>query len=255
MVYEIKENFLDAETQEKVNARVYDPEVPLDQDCEDNSSIPSSTIIQMGPKRFYPESLKKYLNGEEIEISNDMLIDFFIFEGSSASRKSLMEALNPAEDGAIDLELEQSYLYQNEDDGVEIEIHIPNPDDFLPCEQFLYNSMIKKIGETFPAYKDAIPYYTAVRCFQSWDFESFHSDQKEGTTFLYFTNLNYDIERRGEVQFLNGENQLETILPIPNRIVRCDSNATYRHNPFIHLPEQSDIDKFVVEIKYEIPFE
>jgi|DEB0MinimDraft_10_1074344.scaffolds.fasta_scaffold01984_4 hypothetical protein len=258
MVYEIKKDFLDAEAQKEINQKVYDPEIPLDNDCDDidpNKVVPTSTIFKIGPTRFFPEALKKYLNGEEIEISTEMLIDLFIFEGSSASRESLIEALYPAEDGSIDLEMEQTYLYENEDDNVEIEVHIPNPDDFLPREKTLYNLMVKNIGKHFPSYKDAIPYKTVVRCLQNWDFESFHSDQKEGTTFLYFTNLDYDIERRGEVQFLTGENEIESVLPIPNTIIRCDSNATYRHNPFIHISDQTDIDKFVVEIKYDIPFE
>lgn len=247
MFYEIKDNFFNTEVQKEINRIVYDPELPLDSEqVGDNAS--DYFVSYIGPNRFYPEALKKYLNGEEIEISNDMLIDLFIFEGVELSREQILKFLI-SED--LDITMEQTVLFEDQ----VTEACIPNSFDFIPCQEFLYKNLIKKIGEEFPVYKDTIPIKTIIKQFSCWDFEMFHHEDKPSTTFLYFTNLEYDVERRGAVDFLSDGNEIVSIQPFPNRIVRYDSSVKSRHNPFIHINDKHDLHKFVIEIKYEIPFE
>lgn len=256
MVYEIRENFFDAETQKNINTRAYDPELPLDNDFEGKdieSYVPTTLVTYMGPERFYPVILKKYLDGEEFEMSIELLVDLFEYEGVDCPREKLVAALSQDD---LDLSLEQRVAFDVDDnEDVEVDLEIPDPSNFIPREEVLYKSLVKKIGDEFPKYKDYFPYFAVIRSMDSWDFDTFHKSDKEHTTFVYFTNLEYDIDRRGSLDFLVGENDVDSILPLPNRLVRYDSTSTIRHNPFVHLEEKPDFQKYVIELRYEVPFE
>lgn len=257
MVYEIRENFFDTETQKNINTRVYDPELPLDNDYDGHdleNYVPTTLVTYMGPERFYPAILKKYLNGEEFEMTVDVLADLFVYEGVECSREILVKALSQDD---LDLTLgEQTVAFDvDEEEDEEVDLMIPDPSNFIPREEVLYKSLVKKIGDEFPKYKDYFPYFAVIRSMDTWDFDTFHKSEKEHTTFVYFTNLEFDIDRRGSLDFLVGENDIDSILPLPNRLVRYDSTSTIRHNPFVHLNEKLDFQRYVVELRYEVPFE
>lgn len=82
-----------------------------------------------------------------------------------------------------------------------------------------------------------------VNCFAPSENPFFHTDWKDGVTFLYYPTDGWALDDGGETQFyINGE--IKGIVPQPNRIVYFDANILHRATTF------RDRHRFTVAIKY-----
>ena len=66
-----------------------------------------------------------------------------------------------------------------------------------------------------------------VNLFAPRELLNYHTDGDEGTTLLYYANLDYDINEGGETKFISENNTLISVLPIPGRVVFFPAN--YKH--------------------------
>ena len=81
-----------------------------------------------------------------------------------------------------------------------------------------------------------------VNCFAPSETPYFHTDGK-GITFLYYPNLEWNLQDGGETQFYVDGNILG-VPPLPNRLVMFDGEIVHRATSF------RDRYRFTVAIKY-----
>jgi len=109
--------------------------------------------------------------------------------------------------------------------------------------QILNQIAIKMMDET----KDLVPknfnlYRMYINCFAPSECPYFHTDG-EGITFLYYPNLEWNLQDGGETQFYVDGNILG-VPPAPNRLVMFDGEIVHRATSF------RDRHRFTVAIKY-----
>ena len=81
-----------------------------------------------------------------------------------------------------------------------------------------------------------------INCFVPGENPYYHIDG-EGLTFLYYPNLDWDVQQGGETQFYIDEN-IYGIIPKPNRMVVFDGMILHRATSFRNQ------HRFTVAIKY-----
>lgn len=109
----------------------------------------------------------------------------------------------------------------------------------------IFNLFSTTIEEKFPEYKPENVTRLYVNCFAPSENPYFHSDGKTGTTFLYYPNLNWNLDDGGETQFFIDGN-LYAVAPIPNRLIYFDANIMHKATTF------RDRHRFSIAIKYNI---
>ena len=87
-----------------------------------------------------------------------------------------------------------------------------------------------------------------INCFAPSENPYFHTDfsVKECVTFIYYPNMEWDMDWGGETQlFIDGE--IRGIIPKPNRMIYFDSSILHKATPF------RDNYRFTVALKYVVP--
>lgn len=82
-----------------------------------------------------------------------------------------------------------------------------------------------------------------VNCFAPSENPYFHTDGEEGITFLYYPNMNWDLQEGGETQFYINDD-IYGITPVPNRIVIFSANIKHKATTF------RNNHRFTVAVKY-----
>ena len=82
-----------------------------------------------------------------------------------------------------------------------------------------------------------------VNCFAPNENPYFHTDGDNGLTFLYYPNMDWDLQEGGETQFYINDD-IYGITPIPNRMVVFDANIQHRATTFRNQY------RFTLAIKY-----
>lgn len=109
-----------------------------------------------------------------------------------------------------------------------------------------YNIFVDKIEDKFPQMKKLDMYRMYVNCFAPSEQPYFHTDGSDDEyTFLYYPNMDWDVDRGGETQFFV-DNTFYGVVPIPNRIVLFDASLLHKATSF------RDRHRFTVAIKYGI---
>lgn len=96
----------------------------------------------------------------------------------------------------------------------------------LKEDSFTYKSLLSFISSNEVLQNKTI-YRAYVNLFAPGEYANYHTDGDEGTTLLYYANLEYDINEGGETKFLSENNTLISVLPVPGRVVFF--SADYKH--------------------------
>lgn len=113
----------------------------------------------------------------------------------------------------------------------------------IPETEFVYKLFKKKIADKCPFVSKLKLYRMYINCFAPCENPRFHTDGN-GMTFLYYANVDWDVQQGGETQFLL-DGSIYGVLPIPNRIVMFDGTILHRATSF------RDAHRFTLAIKYE----
>ena len=113
----------------------------------------------------------------------------------------------------------------------------------IPETEFVYKIMKKTIYDRHEKVQQMKLYRMYVNCFAPNENPYFHTDGDKGLTFLYYPNMNWDLQEGGETQFYIN-NDIYGITPVPNRMVVFDANIQHRATTF-----RND-HRFTVAIKY-----
>ena len=158
--------------------------------------------------------------------------------------------------------MEAAYFYGESDPK---ELFIPQDCTGLVHEVYYHTKSIKTVDQKkffylfstsiekkFPKYisKDMTRLY--INCFAPSERSHFHTDgpsleDKDGTTFLYYPNNDWNLDEGGETQFII-DNNIFGIPPVPNRLVSFDVDILHTATPF------RDRHRFTVAIKYGIDY-
>lgn len=109
--------------------------------------------------------------------------------------------------------------------------------------EFIYKLLNRRILETFDFLQSLKMYRMYVNCFAPGEKPYFHIDDQTGYTLLYYPHLDWKLDDGGETQFYLEEN-LQGILPVPNRLAIFDASILHRATPF------RNGYRFTVAIKY-----
>lgn len=109
--------------------------------------------------------------------------------------------------------------------------------------EFVYKLLNRKILNTFDFLEPLKLYRMYVNCFAPNEASYFHIDHETGYTLLYYPHMEWSLNDGGETQFYIDEN-LQGILPVPNRLAIFDASILHRATSF---PNQY---RFTVAIKY-----
>ena len=93
--------------------------------------------------------------------------------------------------------------------GMTTELSVNN-NTYTSLKNFISNSEVLKNKTIIRSY---------VNLFVPKETANYHVDGDEGTTLLYYANLDYDINEGGETKFVTENNTLTSVLPLPGRIV------------------------------------
>ena len=111
-----------------------------------------------------------------------------------------------------------------------------------------YRLFVDKIKDKFSQMKELDTYRIYINCFAPSERPYFHIDGDGCTnngckyTFLYYPNMNWDVDRGGETQFFV-DNTFYGVAPIPNRIILFDQSLLHRATSF------RDTHRFTVAIR------
>ena len=106
----------------------------------------------------------------------------------------------------------------------------------------IYHLFEQRLNLKYSFLKGMTLYRMYVNCFAPSENPYFHIDG-QGITFLYYPNLEWDLQEGGETQFYHGGNILG-VPPVPNRLVMFDAKIKHRASTF------RDKHRFTVAIKY-----
>ena len=106
----------------------------------------------------------------------------------------------------------------------------------------IYDLFAQQLTQKCSFLKGMTLYRMYVNCFAPSENPYFHIDG-EGITFLYYPNLEWNLQDGGETQFYCDGNILG-VAPVPNRLVMFDGEIVHRAVPF------RDRHRFTVAIKY-----
>jgi hypothetical protein len=109
--------------------------------------------------------------------------------------------------------------------------------------EFVYKLFSRKIEETFDFLQSLKMYRMYVNCFAPGESSYFHIDHDTGYTLLYYPHFDWSLNDGGETQFYIDEN-LQGILPVPNRLSIFDASILHRATSFRNR------HRFTVAIKY-----
>lgn len=113
----------------------------------------------------------------------------------------------------------------------------------IPETEFVYKLFRKRITEGIDIVRDMKIYRAYVNCFCPGENPFFHDDGG-GITFLYYPNVEWNLQWGGETQFVI-DNNIQGVLPIPNRMVFFDGQIVHRATSF------RDEHRFTVAIKFQ----
>lgn len=114
----------------------------------------------------------------------------------------------------------------------------------LKSHEFLYKLLVRKSEMAFPKLKEQMLYRMYVNCFAPGENPYFHIDGDEGTTLLYYPNLEWSIHEGGETQFYLEDN-IQAIIPRQNRMVIFDASILHRATSF------RTKHRYTIAIKYQ----
>jgi len=97
----------------------------------------------------------------------------------------------------------------------------------LKKESISFQSIYNFISQ-HPLLKDKEIHRTYVNLFIPRENANYHPDGLSGYTLLYYANLDYDYNEGGETKFLQENNTVFSVLPVPGRIVVF--SAKYIHS-------------------------
>ena len=134
-----------------------------------------------------------------------------------------------------------SYQYgETDNDGTPCTGLIHN----IPETSFVYKLFRKKLSDEYKEVTNDMKLYRMyINCFAPSENPYFHTDGEEGITFLYYPNMNWDLQEGGETQFYINDD-IYGITPVPNRIVIFSANIKHRATTF------RNNHRFTVAIKY-----
>lgn len=82
-----------------------------------------------------------------------------------------------------------------------------------------------------------------INCFAPSENPYFHTDWKDGITFLYYPDQRWNLDDGGETQFVVND-EIRGIFPTPNRMVMFEGNILHRATTF------RDRHRFTLAVKY-----
>ena len=112
----------------------------------------------------------------------------------------------------------------------------------IPESEKIYSLFESKLSAV-PFIKGMELYRMYVNCFAPSENPYFHTDGENGITFLYYPNMNWDLQEGGETQFYINDD-IYGITPVPNRIVIFSANIKHRATTF------RNNHRFTVAVKY-----
>lgn len=107
----------------------------------------------------------------------------------------------------------------------------------------IYELFSHRIYESCPQTHQYDLYRMYINCFAPSENPYFHTDGERGYTFLYYPQLDWQLDDGGETQFYF-DGSLYGITPEPNRMVMFDARILHRATSF------RDRHRFTVAIKY-----
>lgn len=112
----------------------------------------------------------------------------------------------------------------------------------IPETEFVYKLFRKTIADKVDEVRQMKLYRMYINCFVPAENPYYHIDG-EGLTFLYYPNVDWDLQQGGETQFYIDES-IYGIVPKPNRMVVFDGMILHRATSFRNQ------HRFTVAIKY-----
>ena len=86
-------------------------------------------------------------------------------------------------------------------------------------------------------------YRMYINCFAPRELTHFHTDGDRGITFLYYPQNDWKPDDGGETQIYVGED-LQGLVPKPNRLIMFDAHLLHRATPFRNR------HRFTIAVKY-----
>jgi len=112
----------------------------------------------------------------------------------------------------------------------------------IQSEEDVFRILRVRLEEKEPMIKDMSFYRMYVNCFAPGENPYFHEDG-ECITFLYYVNMDWDLQNGGETQFYIDGNILG-VPALPNRLVMFDGMIPHRATSF------RNGHRFTIAIKY-----
>lgn len=109
--------------------------------------------------------------------------------------------------------------------------------------EYIYKMLNQKVLNTFEFLQPLKLYRMYVNCFAPGENPYFHIDGQTGYTLLYYPHLEWSLNDGGETQF-HIEDNIQGILPLPNRMSIFDASILHRATSF------RNTHRFTVAIKY-----
>jgi|TARA_R100000030_G_scaffold71811_1_gene55324 Rps23 Pro-64 3,4-dihydroxylase Tpa1-like proline 4-hydroxylase len=113
----------------------------------------------------------------------------------------------------------------------------------IRAKEDFFGMLKKRLKEKEPMIKHMSFYRMYVNCFAPGENPYFHKDGR-GITFLYYANMEWDLQNGGETQFYIDGNILG-VPAIPNRLVMFDGMIPHRATSF------RNGHRFTIAIKYQ----
>lgn len=107
----------------------------------------------------------------------------------------------------------------------------------------IFKMFSSKIYERFPDCRDLKLRRMYINLFAPGENPFFHKDGENGVTFLFYPNIEWNLNEGGETQFLVND-EIKGILPLPNRIVKFNANILHKATSF------RTFHRFTLAVKY-----
>lgn len=118
--------------------------------------------------------------------------------------------------------------------------NIPETHEIYPLIEYRIKKSMADEASKFLLYR------MYINCFAPSENPYFHTDGKErDLTFLYYPNIDWEVNEGGETQIYNGD-VINGYPPIPNRMILFDASLLHRATCF------RSTHRFTIAIKYEL---
>jgi Rps23 Pro-64 3,4-dihydroxylase Tpa1-like proline 4-hydroxylase len=98
-------------------------------------------------------------------------------------------------------------------------------------DDYIHNMFSSKLKDQFEEINCLTLNRMYINLFSPLEKPFFHTDGKNGITFLFYPNIEWNIDEGGETQFLIND-EIKGILPIPNRLVMFSANILHKATSF-----------------------